>query len=110
MVPSSHTLVPSLNGVNLGLFVTQESCTFLWASWAALLASEMCDSHCSSVGTLVFLVGWWICGVYPMRRSNGVFFVVADGHEFFVYCASGSHLCQPFCCVPQKTRKYCSRV
>ena len=85
LVPSSHTLVPTSNGVNLGLSVTQESCAFLWASWAALLASEMCDSCCSSVGTLVFLVGWWICGVYPIRRSNGVFFVVADSHKFFVY-------------------------
>ena len=57
LVPSSHILVPTSNGMNLGLSVTQEPCTFLWASWAVLLASEIFDSHCSSVGTLVFLVG-----------------------------------------------------
>jgi len=36
-------------------------------------------------GMSVFLVGWCACGVYPMSRSNGVFFVVAKGHEFFIY-------------------------
>jgi len=41
-----------------------------------------------------------MCGVYPTRRSNGAFFVVADGHEFFVYWAIGSQACQLFCCVP----------
>ena len=44
-----------------------------------------------------------------MRRSKGAFFVVAEGQEFLVYWASGSHECQLFCCVPQKTRRYCSR-
>ena len=52
------------------------------------LASLIADKHCSSVGRSVVLVGWWICGVYPMRRSKGVFFVVAEGHEFLVYWAS----------------------
>jgi len=45
-----------------------------------------------------------------MSRSNGVFFVVAEGHEFLVYWASGSHACQLFCWVPQKMHKYCSSV
>jgi len=34
-------------------------------------------------GISVFLVGWCICGVYPISRSNSVFFVVAEGHEFW---------------------------
>ena len=34
LVPSSHTLAPTSNGVNLGLSVTQESCAFLGqCSW-----------------------------------------------------------------------------
>ena len=45
-----------------------------------------------------------------MSRLNGVFLVVVDGQEFFVYCASGSQVCQLSCCVPQKIRRYCSRV
>jgi len=49
-----------------------------------------------------------MCGVYPMRRSNGAFFVVVDGHEFFVYWARGSQACQLFCCVPQNILRYCS--
>jgi hypothetical protein len=48
--------------------------------------------------------------MYPMSRSNGIFFMVADGQEFLVYCMSGSHSCQLLCCVPQKIRRYCSRV
>jgi len=47
--------------------------------------------------------------MYPIRRSKGVFFVVADGQEFLVYCARGSQVCQLFCWVPQKTCRYCSR-
>ena len=68
-----------------GLSFIQVSCALFWASWAALLASLIAESLSSSEGTLVFLVGWWIWGVYPMSRSNGVFLVVADGQEFFVY-------------------------
>ena len=44
-----------------------------------------------------------------MRRSNGVFLVVAFGHEFLVYCAMGSHACQLLCLSLQKRRRYCSR-
>ena len=84
-VPSNQTLVPTEKGVKRGLSVIQESCAFRCASWAALLASWMDESRCSNEGMLVFLVGWCICGVYPMSKSNGVFFVVADGQEFFVY-------------------------
>ena len=86
-----------MNGVNHGLSLTQESCTLRCASWAALLASLIADSHCSRDGTFVFLVGWWICGVYPMSRSNGVRLVAAEGQEFLVYCARGSHACQLSC-------------
>ena len=32
-----------------------------------------------------------------MSRLKGDFFVVADGHEFFVYYVSGNHMCQLFC-------------
>ena len=72
-------------GCETGLLVIQESCTLHCASWAVLLASWINESCCSKEGTLVFLVGWCICRVYPMRRLNGVFFVVAEGQEFFVY-------------------------
>ena len=109
-IPSNQTLVLMVKGVKRGLLVIQESCTFHCASWAALLASWIIKSHCSNDGTLVFLVGWCICGVYPISKSNGVFFVVADGQEFFVYWARGSHSCQLSCCVLQKICKYCSRV
>jgi hypothetical protein len=60
LVASSQTLELIANGVKHGLSLTQESCAFLCASWAALLASLMAESHCSREGTLVFLVGWWI--------------------------------------------------
>src|SRR5947208_12097417 len=110
LVPSSQTLDPTDGGVYRGLSITQESCAVRWASWAALLASDMCDSRSSREGTFVFRIGWWMRGVYPMSKSNGVFFVVAEGHEFFVYCARGSHSCQLSCCVPQKIRRYCSSV
>ena len=76
----------------------------------AFLASLIADKRHSNVGRSVDLVSWWICGVYPIRRLKGVFFVVADGHEFLVYWASGSHACQLFCCVPQKMVRYCSKV
>jgi len=59
---------------------------------------------------VVFLVGWYIWGVYPISKSYGVFLVVADGQEFFVYCASGSHVCQLSCCVLQNIQRYCSKV
>jgi len=45
-----------------------------------------------------------------MSRLNSVFFVVAEGHEFLVYWVSGSHVCQLFCWLPQKTCKYCLSV
>jgi hypothetical protein len=63
LVASSQTLEPIVNGIKHGLSLTQESCTFLYASWAALLASLIVESHCSREGTLVFLIGWWICRV-----------------------------------------------
>jgi hypothetical protein len=74
------------------LSVIQESCALCCASWVVLLASDMRESCCSNEGTLVFLVGWWIYGVYPMSRSNVVFFMVANGQEFLAYYVSGSHL------------------
>jgi len=45
-----------------------------------------------------------------MSKLNGVFFIVAEGQEFLVYWASGSHACQLFCWVLQKTCRYCSSV
>jgi hypothetical protein len=62
-VASSQTLELTMNGIKHGLSLTQESCAFLCASWVALLASLIVESRCSKEGTLVFLVGWWICGV-----------------------------------------------
>jgi hypothetical protein len=63
LVTSNQTLEPIANGIKHSLSLTQESCAFLYASWAVLLASLMAESCCSREGTLVFLVGWWICGV-----------------------------------------------
>ena len=88
-VPSNHTCSPMLNGLKHGRSLTQVSCTLCCASWAAFLAVSMSLSHSSNVGMLLFLSGWCIEGIYPMRRLKGAFFVVADGHEFFVYCAIG---------------------
>jgi len=97
LVPSNQTLDPSANGVCQGRSLIQDSCALHCASWAAFLASSIFVSRSFIEGISVVLVGWWICGVYPMRRSNGVFFVVADGQEFFMYWAKGSHVCQLFC-------------
>jgi hypothetical protein len=58
LVASSQTLELIVNGVKHGLSLTQESCTFLCASWVVLLASLIAESYCSREGTLVFLVGW----------------------------------------------------
>ena len=110
LVASSQTFDPRGKGVKRGLSFIQVSCALFWASWAALLASFIAESLCSMEGTLVLRVGWWIWGVYPMSKSNGVLFVVADGQEFFVYCARGSHVCQLSCCMPQKILRYCSSV
>ena len=110
LVASSQTFDPREKGVKCGLSLIQVSCAFFWASWAALLASFIAESLCSMEGTLVLRVGWWIWGVYPMSKSNGAFFVVADGQEFFVYCIRGSHVCQLSCCVPQKICRYCLSV
>ena len=97
LVPSNQTFDPTGKGKCRGLSFIQDSCTLRWASWAAFLASLIDKSHCSREGIVVFLVGWCILGVYPMSRSYGIFFVVADGQEFLVYCARGSHACQLFC-------------
>ena len=100
LVASSQTFDPRGEGAKHGLSFIQVSCALFWASWAVLLASFIAESLCSIEGTLVLHVGWWIWGVYPMSKLNGVFFVVADGQEFFVYCARGSHVCQLSCSVP----------
>ena len=110
LVPSNQTLDPLANGICQGRSLIQDSCTLHCASWVAFLASSMVVSCSFIEGISVVLVGWWICGMYPIRRSKGVLFVVADGQEFFVYCASGSQVCQLFCWVLQKTCRYCSRV
>jgi len=85
LVPSSQTFEPTINGMYHGFSFIQDSCALCWASWAAFLASLMAESHCLRDGLVVFLVGWYACGVYPMNRSYGVFFIVADSHEFLVY-------------------------
>ena len=107
---SSQTFDPTENGLCQGLSLIQDSCALRWASWAAFLASLIRESRCSREGMVVFLVSWYTCRVYPMRRLKGVFFVVADGQEFLVYCARGGHMCQLFCWVLQNIQRYCSRV
>jgi hypothetical protein len=101
LVPSSHTHSSMLNGLKRGLSLIQDSCTLRCASWAACLVSLMVSSLWFSVGMSVVQVGWWTVRVYPISRSKGDFFVVADGHEFFMYCASGNQVCQLFCFVLQ---------
>jgi len=110
LVPSNQTLVPIANGICQGRSLIQDSCALRCASWVAFLASSMVMSCSFIEGISVVLVGWCICGVYPIRRSKGVFFVVADGQEFLVYYVRDSQVCQLFCWVPQKTCKYCLRV
>ena len=85
LVPSSQTLEPMANGECQGRSVIQDSCALRCASWAAFLASSIVESRSCMEGMSVFLVAWCACGVYPISRSNGVFFVVAEGHEFFMY-------------------------
>jgi len=97
LVPSSQTFEPTTNGMYRGFSFIQDSCALCWASWGAFLASSMDESHCSREGMVVFQVGWCTWGVYPMSKSYGAFLVVADGHEFLVYWASGNHACQLFC-------------
>ena len=57
LVASSQTFDPREKGVKHSLSFIQVSCALFWASWAALLASFIAESLCSSEGTLVFLVG-----------------------------------------------------
>ena len=85
LVPSSQTLEPMANGECQGHSVIQDSCALRCTSWVAFLASSIAERHSCMEGMSVFLVGWCACRVYPMSRLNGVFFVVAKGHEFFVY-------------------------
>ena len=100
-VPSSHTCSPMLNSLKHGLSLIQVSCTLCCTSWVAFLADSILLSHSSRVGMLLFLAGWCTEGVYPIRRLKGAFFMVADSHEFFVYCAIGNQVCQLFCCMLQ---------
>ena len=85
LVPSNQTFEFTENGMYRGFSFIQDSCALCWASWAAFLASSMDESHCSREGMVVFLVGWYIWGVYPISKLYGVLLVVADGHEFLVY-------------------------
>ena len=62
-VPSSQTCSPISNGLKCGQSLTQDSCAFLCASWAAFLASSILLRHLSKAGIFVFLVGWWTSGV-----------------------------------------------
>src|SRR5260221_694121 len=84
LVPSSHTFDPMMKGLNRGFSLIQEACALRCASWAASLASLIDFRRCSKVGMSVLLVGWWMRGVNPISKSNGVLFVVDDGYEFFV--------------------------
>ena len=62
-VPSSQTCSPRLNSLKRGRSLTQDSCAFLCASWAAFLASSILLRRLSRAGIFVFLVGWWTSGV-----------------------------------------------
>jgi hypothetical protein len=55
-------------------------------SWQ-LVASGRCDGD----------VDMCNLSVYPMRRSNGVFFVVELVQELWTYWANGSHAVQSVC-------------
>ena len=57
LVASSQTFDLRGKGMKRGLSFIQVSCALFWASWAALLASFIVESLCSSEGMLVFLVG-----------------------------------------------------
>ena len=46
--------------------------------------------------------------MWSMISSNGAFFVVALGHELWVYWARGSHHAQLFCWKLVKIQRYCS--
>ena len=55
---------------------------------ASLASSHACFStrnRSSTDGVLTGLAVWCTLGMYPRISSNGVFFVVAFGHEFSVY-------------------------
>src|SRR6267142_1887788 len=66
------------------------------------------SNRSSIVGNVGFLEGWCACSTYPINSSNGDFLVVLDGHEFLVYCASGSHWLHCFWSWVQNSRRYCS--
>src|SRR5487761_1613246 len=106
-VPSSQTFSPMVKGLNLVSFI-RRSCAMIMAfrasSLACLIPSILIVKSCCFVS----LSGWYAFGVYPISKSNGVFFVVVWGHEFLTYCASGSHSAHVFCLVPQYSRRYCS--
>ena len=66
---------------------------------ASLASSHACLNICNCVstdGNLNGLADWCTLGICPRMSSNGAFFVVAFGHEFNVYCASGRSKAQ-FC-------------
>src|SRR6267142_3541363 len=79
------------------------------ASCAADRSSVILSNRSSIVGSVGFLEGWCACGTYPISNSNGDFFVVLDGHEFLVYCASSSHWLHCFWSWVQNSRRYCSK-
>src|SRR5487761_1652361 len=106
-VPSSHTLSPLEKGLYLVSFI-RRSCAMVIAYLASSLACSTPAIRASMSGLLVVLSGWCARGVYPISRSNGVFFVVLCGHEFLTYCARGSHADHVSCFVPQYSRRYCS--
>src|SRR5487761_1446983 len=105
--PSSHTLSPRAKGLYLVPFI-RRSCAAVIACLASSLACSTPAIRASMSGLLVILFGWCAHGVYPMSKSNGVFFVVLCGHEFLTYCARGSHEDHASCFVPQYSRRYCS--
>ena len=78
-------------------------------SCASFLICRMVSMHSLVVGFDDRVGFHSMRGWYPYSNSNGVFFVVAFGHELRVNCASGSHVDQLSCLVVVQNHKYCSR-
>ena len=72
------------------------SVAFCSASLASSRACFSCCNRLSTDGDLNGLADWCTLGMWPKINSNGTFFVVAFGHAFRVYCASGRSEAQ-FC-------------
>jgi hypothetical protein len=79
LVPSSHTISPSLCGVELLGHHAYVSCTLLMLSCACCQVIECSSSLCSTLG--VGFLTQVVCGILPMMSSKGATLVVVLGQE-----------------------------